>query len=176
MVGLLFTFAQSGHIGCNFVFVSCGRKDLARCIQIDEEDAQPDKQIRPWREDGRRYAIQFQQPVRARETAIGILRVTQADGSGFNRLEPVMGAFAHLVGFHENQAHVLHVHPEASQSPAAEDRGGPELHFRLYATLPGFFRLFVQVQRDGAPQFASFGLNVLPRNTPQTDEEAPHVD
>jgi hypothetical protein len=126
--------------------------------------------------NGLHYAIQFHQPVRARETAMGTLRVTQADGSGFNRLEPVMGAFAHLVGFHENHTNVLHVHPEASQSPAAEDRGGPELHFRLYATISGFFRLFVQVQRDGEQQFASFGLNVLPCNTPQTDEEAPHVD
>jgi hypothetical protein len=93
--------------------------------------------------NGLHYEIQFQQPVRARETAMGILCVKEADGSGFNRLEPVMGAFAHLVGFHENHTDVLHIHPEASQSPAPTDRGGPELHFRLYATIPGFFRLFV---------------------------------
>src|SRR5437762_14110518 len=70
--------------------------------------------------------IQFQQPVKAGEVALGTLRVTQADGSGFTRLEPVMGAFAHLVGFHENHITVLHIHPEISQPLAPSDRGGPE--------------------------------------------------
>jgi hypothetical protein len=125
--------------------------------------------------NGLHYAIRFQQPVKAGETAMGTLRVTQADGSGFNRLEPVMGAFAHLVGFHENHTTVLHIHPEMRQPLAPNDRGGPDLHFRLFATMPGFFRLFVQVQRDGGQQFASFALNVAPGNTPWIDKEPAHL-
>ncbi|HEY8669798.1 MAG TPA: hypothetical protein VIL63_03075 [Terriglobales bacterium] len=107
---------------------------------------------------------------------MGTLRVTQADGSGFTRLEPVMGAFAHVVGFHENHQTVLHIHPEMSQPPVPNDRGGPDLHFRLFARMPGFYRLFVQIQRDGSQQFASFGLNVAPGNTPWIDKEPPHLD
>lgn len=126
-------------------------------------------------ENGLHYTIQFPQPVKAGEVALGTLRVTQADGSGFTRLEPVMGAFAHLVGFHENHTTVLHIHPEMSQPPAPSDRGGPDLHFRLFAPIPGYFRLFVQVQRDGVQQFASFGLNVAPGNTPWIDQEPPHL-
>jgi hypothetical protein len=126
--------------------------------------------------NGLHYAIRFQQPVKAGETAIGTLRVTQGDGSGFTRLEPVMGAFAHLVGFHENHQTVLHIHPETSRPPAPNDRGGPDLHFRLFAPYPGFFRLFVQIQRDGSQQFASFALNVAPGNTPWIDKEPPHLD
>ena len=125
--------------------------------------------------NGLHYAIQFQQQVKAGETATGTLRVTQADGSGFTRLEPVMGAFAHLVGFHENHTTVLHIHPEVPQPPAPDDRGGPDLHFRLFAPLPGYFRLFVQVQRDGGQQFASFGLNVAPGDTPWIDQEPAHL-
>jgi len=119
--------------------------------------------------NGLHYAIQFQQQVKAGEPAMGTLRVTQADGSGFTQLEPVMGAFAHLVGFHENHTDVLHIHPQMSQPPAPDDRGGPDLHFRLFAPIPGFFRLFVQVQRDGAQQFASFDLNVAAGTTPWID-------
>ena len=126
--------------------------------------------------NGLHYALQFQQPVKAGETAMGTLRVTQADGSGFTRLEPIMDAYAHLVGFHENHTTVLHIHPETSQPPAPNDRGGPDLHFRLFAPIPGYFRLFVQVQRDGVPQFASFGLNVAPGTTPWIDQEKPHMD
>jgi Heavy metal binding domain len=124
--------------------------------------------------NGLHYAIQFQQPVKAGETAMGTLHITQADGSGFTRLEPVMDAFAHLVGFHENHTTVLHIHPEMSQPPAPNDRGGPDLHFRLFAPIPGFFRLFVQVQRDGVQQFASFALNVAPGTTPWIDQEPAH--
>ncbi len=125
--------------------------------------------------NGLHYRIQFQQQVKAGEVALGTLRVTQNDGSGFTGLEPVMGAFAHLVGFHENHTTVLHIHPEMSQPPARSDRGGPDLHFRLFAPIPGFFRLFVQVQRDGVQQFVSFGLNVAPGNTPWIDQEPPHL-
>jgi hypothetical protein len=125
--------------------------------------------------EGLHYTIQFQQPVKAGEVAMGTLRVTQNDGSGFTRLEPIMGAFAHLVGFHENHITVLHIHPEVSQVPAPGDHGGPDLHFRLFAPIPGFFRLFVQVQRDGVQQFAGFALNVAPGKTPWIDQEPPHL-
>jgi hypothetical protein len=86
-----------------------------------------------------------------------------------------MGAFAHLVGFHENHITVLHIHPEISQAPAPGDHGGPDLHFRLFAPMPGFFRLFVQVQLDGVQQFAAFALNVAPGKTPWIDQEPPHL-
>jgi hypothetical protein len=125
--------------------------------------------------EGLHYAIQFQQPVKAGEVAMGTLRVTQSDGSPFTQLEPVMAAFAHLVGFHENHITVLHIHPEVSHPPAPGDHGGPDLHFRLFAPMPGFFRLFVQVQRDGAQQFAAFALNVAPGKTPWIDQEPPHL-
>jgi hypothetical protein len=125
--------------------------------------------------NGLHYAIRFQQQVKAGETAMGTLQVTQADGTGFTRLEPVMDAFAHLVGFHENHQTVLHIHPEAPQPSSPNDRGGPELHFRLFAPMPGFFRLFVQVQCAGLQQFAAFALNVAPGNTPWIDQEPPHL-
>ena len=115
--------------------------------------------------NGLHYAIRFQQAVKSGEPAMGTLRLTQADGSGFTQLEPVMGAFAHLVGFHENRTTALHIHPETSRTPGPKDRSGPDLYFRLFAPSPGFFRLFVQVQRDGVQQFASFGLNVAPGST-----------
>jgi hypothetical protein len=112
--------------------------------------------------NGLHYTIRFQQQVKSGEPAMGTLRVTHGDGSGFTQLEPVMGAFAHLVGFHENRTTALHIHPETLRTPAPNDRGGPDLYFRLFAPIPGFFRIFVQVQRDGLQQFASFGLNVAP--------------
>ena len=90
------------------------------------------------------------------------LRVTGPDGRPFAGLEPVMGAYAHLVAFHEDFQTVLHLHPRSAPAPGSDARGGPELEFQLYAVKPGFYRLFAQVQIDGISRFAPFGIQVVP--------------
>ena len=88
------------------------------------------------------------------------LRVTR-DGKGFTQLEPVMAAFAHLVGFNEDGETVLHMHPTGAPILTESERGGPVLEFKIYATKPGFTRLFAQVQIGGRQVFARFGLQVM---------------
>ena len=87
------------------------------------------------------------------------LRVTHA-GKGFDQLEPVMGAFAHLVGFYEDMETVLHMHPTGEKNLRDSDRGGPLLHFKFYAAKPGFMRLFAQVQIQGRQVFAPFAVTI----------------
>jgi hypothetical protein len=110
--------------------------------------------------NGLTYSIQFEKPVKSGEPVRGTLHIAGADGSGFTQLEPVMGAFAHIVGFSENRTSALHIHPEIAGPLTASDRGGPDLYFRFYAARPGFYRLFVQIQRNGAAEFVPFALNV----------------
>jgi hypothetical protein len=100
--------------------------------------------------------VQLGRPVFAR------LRITTAEGNGFTQLEPLMSAFAHLVGFNEDQKTVMHMHPKGLPvlDPAA--RGGPELEFQIYALRPGFVRLFAQVQIEGRSRFVPFGLEIAP--------------
>lgn len=88
------------------------------------------------------------------------LRVTR-DGKDFAQLEPVMAAFAHLVGFNEDGETVLHMHPTGVPIVNESERGGPVLEFKIYATKPGFTRLFAQVQIDGRQVFAPFGFQVV---------------
>ena len=87
------------------------------------------------------------------------LRVTR-DGKGFDQLEPVMAAFAHLVGFNQDGETVLHMHPIGPPILDEKKRGGPILTFKLYTTKPGFTRLFAQVQVNGQQIFAPFGFEV----------------
>jgi hypothetical protein len=111
--------------------------------------------------DGLRYqlsiegsGVQAGQPVDAR------IRVTGADGKPFTGLEPLMGAFAHLVGFREDRRTVLHMHPMESRRLGPDDRGGPELRFRIFAEEPGYYRLFLQVQISGRSRFVPFGIDI----------------
>jgi hypothetical protein len=57
---------------------------------------------------------------------------------------------------------VLHIHPLGLEPGGLDARGGPEMDFYIYSASPGFIRLFAQVQIDGAPKFASFGVTVGP--------------
>jgi len=111
--------------------------------------------------DGLTCRITFEKPkLKVDEPVRGKLRITGRDGKGYTSLEPVMGAFAHLVGFNEDGKTVLHMHPSGAEVTDPNARGGPELAFILYTTQPGFYRLYAQVQIDGAMKFVPFGLTV----------------
>ncbi|MGH8094395.1 MAG: heavy metal-binding domain-containing protein, partial [Chthoniobacterales bacterium] len=99
--------------------------------------------------------------IKAGEVSTAKLTVTR-DGKGFTQLEPVMAAFAHLVGFNEDEETVLHMHPAGPPILRESDRGGPVLEFKIYTTKPGFTRLFAQVQINGRQVFAPFGIQVAP--------------
>ncbi|MDB6151640.1 MAG: hypothetical protein JWL90_93 [Chthoniobacteraceae bacterium] len=100
--------------------------------------------------------------VRARQPVAALVTITDPQGKPFQRLEPVMGAYAHIVGFYEDRKTVVHIHPSDAEPKRPTDRGGPSFQFRFYAPRPGFIRLYCQVQIDGAQQFVPFGLIVAP--------------
>ena len=82
------------------------------------------------------------------------------DGKPFNQLEPVMGAFAHVVGFTEDYNSVLHIHPMGKEPTSDTERGGPTLKFHIEPKKAGFVKLFAQVRIDGKDLFAPFGVTV----------------
>jgi hypothetical protein len=125
-----------------------------------------DRQTRLTGEAGRlRFALTFDAKatdIRANRPIAGTLMVSTAQGKPFDQLQPVMGAFAHLVAFNEDRKTVLHIHPEGPEPKDPEARGGPALKFKLYAPRPGFYRLYAQLQIKGAPVFVPFNLRILP--------------
>ena len=117
--------------------------------------------------DGYRFDLAFEKPelVQGKGNP-ATLTVSTADGKPFNELEPVMGAFAHLVAFSEDRKHVLHVHPQGKEPTSNEERGGPILNFYVNPSSAGYQQLFAQVQINGRQVFAPFGLNVQERRIP----------
>ncbi|MDB6137879.1 MAG: hypothetical protein JWO94_951 [Verrucomicrobiaceae bacterium] len=90
------------------------------------------------------------------------ITVTGADGKPLTSLEPVMNAFAHLVGFYEDYSTVLHVHPGGGDVLTTEARGGPTMAFKFFPPKAGFIRFYCQVLVDGRMIFAPFNMNVQP--------------
>jgi hypothetical protein len=103
--------------------------------------------------------------ISARRPVAGRLTVARADGRPCRDLEPVMGAYAHLVGFGDDRRTVVHIHPGGPEPTHPEDRGGPTLRFDFYAPAPGYYRLYAQVRVDGTQRFVPFGVNVGPAAT-----------
>jgi hypothetical protein len=88
------------------------------------------------------------------------LTVADASGAPVAALEPLMGAYAHLVGFSADGASMLHGHPEGAEPASADARGGPALTFDLHPAVAGPTRVFVQVKIGGKVITAPFTLVV----------------
>lgn len=110
--------------------------------------------------NGYRFALSFDQAPAVGEASMGTIKVTAPDGSAMKALEPVMGAYAHIVGFSDDLRTVVHVHPMGDEPKNAGERGGPELMFHLEPTKAGFVKLFAQVRIQGKDVFVPFGVNV----------------
>ena len=115
---------------------------------------------------GHRFTLAFTQgnslPPKAGETRPMGITVTDSTGRPVTNLEPVMNAFAHLVGFYDDYRTLVHLHPTGGDVLNPEARGGPTLGFILFPPKAGFIRLYCQVSIGGRMLFAPFNLNVAP--------------
>jgi hypothetical protein len=89
-----------------------------------------------------------------------ILQVMK-DDHGVETLEPILGAFAHIVAFSLTDGAVAHTHPGGKEPTDDRARGGPQLPFYL-APPPGAHRLavFAQVKIDGQVITVPFVINI----------------
>ena len=113
--------------------------------------------------DGYKFELSFEKDViHERDTVAGKLRVTEPDGQPCKKLGVVMGAFGHFVGFGDDFATVLHLHPIGPLITDPEARSGPELPFYFRSNKTGLIRLFAQVKIEGKDFFPRFVLRVHP--------------
>ena len=101
-------------------------------------------------------------PIQAGKARAMNITVTDASGQPVKTLEPVMNAFAHLVGFYGDFQTVVHLHPGGGDVLNPALRGGPSLGFQFFPPKPGFIRLYCQVSIGGKMLFAPFNVNVVP--------------
>lgn len=90
------------------------------------------------------------------------LRVTSMTPGGTVPLEPVMGAFAHVVAFDPKRLGFAHIHPLAVDPLAPLDPVAPALSFRVTIPSPGRYIVWAQVKMNGRDRFAPFDLEVGP--------------
>lgn len=113
--------------------------------------------------DGLVVSLSLGGPLKKNEHVAATLTVQDAaTGTPFAGLEPLMGAYAHLVGFSADGASMLHGHPEGAEPKDASARGGPALTFELHPEVAGPTRVFVQIQKAGKIIVVPMTLVVAP--------------
>jgi len=110
--------------------------------------------------EGLRFQLSLESSLRAGQATRVRLAIVDAEGRPYTQLEPVMSAFAHVVGFNPGATTMMHVHPDGPGPDAASARGGPTLAFTLEPEVSGPQRLFVQVKANGRDVIVPFTLVV----------------
>ncbi len=86
--------------------------------------------------------------------------ITDKDGAPVKGLEPIMEAYAHVVGFYDDYRTIGHIHPMGAEPKSDEDRGASPLSFHFKPERAGYVRLFIQVKIDGQEYFFPFGVTI----------------
>ena len=109
--------------------------------------------------DGCRFTFASTAPLRANRPADLVLSVTRPDG-GRVPLEPIMGAFAHLVAFDEARSGFAHLHPNETDLARPPDAVAPRLTFKVTIPHAGRYAIWAQVKLGGREDYAPFWVEV----------------
>ena len=123
----------------------------------------PRPALQAWSYDGGGYHFTLRpaaQPLQARQVVDLKFRVVRPDG-GPVPMEPVMGAYAHLVAFDEARSGFAHLHPAELDLSQHPDATKPELSFKITIPKAGRYVIWAQVNLAGREMFVPFWFDVV---------------
>lgn len=110
--------------------------------------------------NGLRYSLTpAREPVKAAAVTDLTFTVTRND-HGPVTLEPVMGAYAHLVAFDEARSGFAHLHPTEIGLTPAPNPEHPTLHFKITIPRAGRYVIWAQIIVGGRETFVPFWFEV----------------
>ena len=164
------TFAFTPHLAGRYrVFADFTPVATARSLYASAElpvkgDVATNTHILSWEAEVEGYRFQLRPavtPIAARRMADLTLTVTRGDG-GRVPMEPVMGAYAHLVAFDAALGGFAHLHPKETDLGKPPDPVRPTLTFRITIPNGGRYVIWAQVKLAGREVFVPFSFEVAP--------------
>lgn len=117
---------------------------------------------RTYEESGYTFELQTAaEPWKAGRMIDLMFTVSRRDGGNVS-LQPVMGAFAHLVAFDVARSGYAHLHPNEIDLTRSLDPRRPRLTFKLTIPRAGRYVIWSQVIFEGREVFAPFWFEVVP--------------
>jgi len=140
-----------------------GKQHLLKTALPKTAQHSPAPNIRPSTKSeasGLHANLRLSEPLEKGQASLAEFTLTDASGNPVRDLEPVMGAYAHLVGFNASGNSLLHAHPMGAEPQSSSDRGGPNLRFHVVPEESGPTQMFLQLRRGGEDVFLPFGQRV----------------
>ncbi|MGE0754718.1 MAG: hypothetical protein AB7L92_06120 [Alphaproteobacteria bacterium] len=106
------------------------------------------------------FAWSTREPLQQGQASVIQIKVTDTQGIPVNTLEPVMGAYAHLIGFSADGKSLVHCHPLGKEPENSTDRGSGNLLFHIMPQASGPVQFYLQVKHKGKTVIAPFGQQV----------------
>jgi len=150
--------SRRDHAGVELAGAPTGERERARGLPGDRGV----KPLLQWtmERDGYRFAlVPAATPIRARRPADLKLIVTRLDG-GRVPMQPVMGAFAHLVAFDEARSGFAHLHPMELDLSKPPDALRPTLNFKIMIPKAGRYVIWAQLNLSGQETYVPFWFDV----------------
>ena len=127
--------------------------------------------------DGLSFQWTNREPLQQGKASIVDVSITDNSGKPITDLEPIMGAYAHLIGFSADGSSLVHSHPMGTEPTSNTEHGSSPLTFHIEPDRSGNTKFFLQVQRHGHVTCVPFGQTVrsIERNTipqPETTHAA----
>ncbi|TXG84622.1 MAG: hypothetical protein E6R12_03900 [Sphingomonadales bacterium] len=163
------TFSFTPKFGRKYrVWADSTRKDgdqeyvFADMIAGSEKAPAPDaKPVVTAEMGGLKFALSFAGPVKAGEGVMGSVAIVDAkSGQPFTQLQPIMGAFGHVVAFSRDWSSIEHVHPQGTEPKSDSERSGPVVGFHMEPKNGGIMKIFVQNMANGREVIVPFTVNV----------------
>ncbi len=110
--------------------------------------------------DGYKFSLTFDSRPKVGKASLGRITAKDKNDKPVTNFEPVLGAFAHIVGFTDDYRSIQHMHPMGKEPESEDERGGPELLFHFAPSRKGFVKLFAQIRINGKDIFVPFGVKV----------------
>ena len=156
-------FGGTYHVWADLLPVATGKQEYSKTtLQVSGSPAAARQDLNTVAEvGGYRFEMSManNEPLQSGKATLVEVRVRK-DGREFAELEPVMGAFAHVVAFPADLKSVAHVHPMGKEPTTAAERGGPQLSFHIQPEQPGYHKIWVQTQIGGRERYVAFGVQV----------------
>lgn len=113
--------------------------------------------------DGLTFSLAFSGPLKVGQAAQGTIAIAESGtGRPFAGLQPIMGAFGHIVAFAGDWNSIEHVHPLGAEPKLESERGGPVIRFHIQPEQAGILKLFAQIRANGRETIVPFTLIVQP--------------
>ena len=110
---------------------------------------------------GLKFALSFAGSIKAGEGVMGNVAIVDAkSGQPFTQLQPIMGAFGHVVAFSRDWSSIEHVHPQGTEPKSENERSGPVVGFHMEPKNSGVMKIFVQIMANGREVIVPFSVTV----------------